>query len=63
MILAISVVVILIISVILAVSSCEKELSVPHEVASLKIKRKSTVSGVILFLKKNIVHYSSSKSS
>ncbi len=48
----------LIISFIQAVRSVEKELSVPLEVKKLKIKR-NKISGVILFLKKKIVHYSS----
>lgn len=63
MILAISVIVILLISFMLAALSAGKELSVPPEVAELKIKKEKSVSGVILFFKKKIVHYSSSKSS
>lgn len=48
-----------IISFLLALRSVDKELSVPKELKNLKIKR-DKISGVILFLKKKIVHYSSS---
>ncbi len=61
MIILISIVVIAIISVLLAYRSVEHELSVPSEVVGLKISNKS-VSGVILFLKQKIVHYTSKSS-
>lgn len=61
MIILISIVVIAIISVLLAYRSVEHELSVPREVAGLKISTRS-VSGVILFLKQKIVHYTSKSS-
>lgn len=52
---------ILLISFILAVGAVNTELSVPVDVRKLKIpKIRKKVSGVILFLKKKIVHYSSS---
>lgn len=56
------IVAIVILSIILAVKSAGHELSVPHEVSSLKIEKKKTPRGVILFLKKKIVHYSSKSS-
>lgn len=55
-------VIILLISFIWALQSVNNELSVPEEVRSLKIKRKKKISGVILFLKKKIIHYVSSSS-
>lgn len=61
MIILISAIVLAIISVILAVRSVEHELSVPSEVVKLKIPRK-TVSGVILFFRRKIVHYTSKSS-
>lgn len=61
MIILISIILIVIISVLLAVRSAEHELSIPKEVIGLKISPKS-VSGVILFLKKKIVHYTSESS-
>ncbi len=61
MIILFSIIVIAIISVLQAYRSVEHELSVPKEVASLKIPQKS-VSGVILFLKQKIVHYTSKSS-
>lgn len=54
-------IIIAIISVLLAYRSVEHELSVPSEVAKLKIPRKS-VAGVILFFKRKIVHYTSKSS-
>lgn len=63
MILAGSIAVILIISIVLAIRAYGDEFSVPDEVSKLKIQRQKSVSGVILFLKKKIVHYSSSTSS
>lgn len=60
MILTISIIIIFIISLIMAIRSAEHELSVPKEVRSIKIKKPEGLSGVILFLKKKIIHYSSS---
>lgn len=62
MIFWISIIFIAVLSIILAVRSVKDELSVPREVARLKIGKKKGVSGVILFLKKKIVHYSSKPS-
>ena len=50
---------ILFVSFVLALKSVDKELSVPDEVKSLKIKKRKRLSGVILFLKKKIIHFSS----
>lgn len=58
-----SILIILTISIILAVRSVEHELSIPKEVSDLKITKNAPLSGVILFLKKKIVHYTSSESS
>lgn len=57
-----SVIGLLIASFILAYRSMKAELSAPKEVSGLKIKRKEKISGVILFLKKKVVHYSSASS-
>lgn len=57
-----SILVIAIVSIILAVKSAGHELSVPREVSSLKIEKKKSTFGVILFLKKKIIHYSSESS-
>ena len=52
-----------IISFILAVRSVRHELTVPESVQKIKIrKRRKGLSGVILFLKEKIVHYSSDSS-
>lgn len=58
-----SILVILVISLVLAIRAAGHELSVPREVSNLKIARKKSTSGVILFLRKKIVHYTASKSS
>lgn len=63
MILTGSIIVIFIISIVLAIRSSRDEFSVPDELTKLKIRRQKPVSGVILFLKKKIVHYTSSISS
>lgn len=62
MILPISILVITVLSVILAVRAAGHELSVPSEVAKLRIKKRKGIAGVIIFLKKKIIHYSSSAS-
>lgn len=52
-----------IISFILAVRAVGHELTAPDVVKKIKIKRrKKGLSGVILFLKEKIVHYSSDSS-
>lgn len=63
MILTISIITIFFISLIAAIRSAEKELSIPHEVRNIKIKKsREGFSGVILFLKEKIIHYSSGSS-
>lgn len=62
MIIVIAGIFLLIISLFLAIVAVQAEFSVPDEVKKLKIKRKKKISGVILFLKKKIIHYSSSSS-
>lgn len=62
MILALSILIILIISIILAVRSVDHEMTIPKEVVNLKIRKDKKTSGVILFLRKKIVHYSSKDS-
>lgn len=54
--------IILIISFILALKAVREELSVPHEVKKIKIKKSKEWYGAILFLKKKIIHYSSKSS-
>lgn len=56
-------IILFIISVFLAVRSVDRELAVPLEIKKLKIPRKKKISGVILFLKEKIVHYSSKSAS
>lgn len=62
MIFLVSAIIIFIVSFILAILSYKSELSVPEHLKNLKITRKKTISGVILFLKNKIKHYSSSAS-
>lgn len=58
---AVAIITIFVVSLILAVRSVDKEMAAPDEVKNLKInKRKKVKSGVILFLKEKIIHYSSS---
>lgn len=57
-----SIIVLLIISLILAIKSMSRELSVPEYVKKLKITKKKRIYGVILFLKEKIIHYSSTSS-
>ncbi len=54
----ISAVIILAISFIFAVKAL-KDLDVPEDVKKMIIKRKKQTSGVILFLQKKVVHYTS----
>jgi hypothetical protein len=54
-----SVIVIALISFLWAVMESRKELNVPPELKGVKIRKKKNISGVILFLKKKIIHYSS----
>ncbi len=62
MIILISGIVIFLISLLLAVRSVRKELSVPEEVKKIKIPRTPKWFGTIILLKDKIVHYSSSTS-
>lgn len=62
MVVGISIFAILIISFLLALRSAEHELSTPKEVTNLRISKREGISGVILFLKEKIVHYSSNSS-
>lgn len=62
MITLLSIIVIFVISLIMAIRSAEKELSVPHEVKNIRIRKKQGLSGVILFLKEKVIHYSSKSS-
>ncbi|MBI2616806.1 hypothetical protein HYW55_01575 [Candidatus Gottesmanbacteria bacterium] len=62
MILLIAVIVIFVVSFFLAYKAMKKELGTPPEVENLKISRKKNIGGVILFLKKKIIHYSSDTS-
>lgn len=58
-----SITIILIVSFFLAIRSVNRELSVPEEVKNIKIVKKiKGFSGVILFLKEKIIHYSSTSS-
>lgn len=62
MIIWFSIITIFSISFFLALKSAKDELSCPPEVRKIKIRKKRKkrgLSGVILFLKKKIVHYSS----
>ncbi len=60
---SLSIIIILIVSFFLALRSVNRELSVPEEVKNIKIERKlKGFSGVILFLKEKIIHYSTSSS-
>lgn len=60
MIFLLSVVTIFFTSLFLAVYGLKKEWSVPEEVKKIKInKKRRGLSGVILFLKEKIVHYTS----
>lgn len=54
--------VIFIISLILAIRDAYKEKVILDTVKKLKIKKKKTIAGVILFMKKRISHYSSDSS-
>jgi hypothetical protein len=58
-----SILIIFIISFVLALRVASHELSVPHEVKRIKINKKNGFSGVILFLKKKIIHYTTLSSS
>lgn len=62
MVLIFSVIVLFVLSLLLAYRAMKAELSVPLEVKDLKIKRKEHIQGVILFLRKKIIHYSSDPS-
>ncbi|OGG06081.1 hypothetical protein A3D05_04245 [Candidatus Gottesmanbacteria bacterium RIFCSPHIGHO2_02_FULL_40_24] len=51
-----------IVSFLLAIKEAKSELSIPEEIKKIKIRRKKPLSGVILFLKEKIIHYSSDSS-
>ena len=53
---------ILIVSLLLAIKDASAELSIPESVKKIKIKKKKKLSGVIIFLRKKIIHYSSDSS-
>lgn len=55
-------VIIFIVSLLLAIRDVNRELSVPKSVSKLRIKKKKALSGVILFLRKKIIHYSAGSS-
>lgn len=54
--------VILIVSFLLALKDANRELSVPEHISKIKIRKKKKLSGVILFLRGKIIHYSSGAS-
>ena len=62
MILIVAGLIIFVISFILALRAADSELSVPDEVRHLRVRPPEKISGVILFLKKKIIHYSSDSS-
>ncbi|OGF99165.1 hypothetical protein A2Y99_04980 [Candidatus Gottesmanbacteria bacterium RBG_13_37_7] len=62
MIVWVSIAVIFIFSFVLAIKASEKELLPPEEIRSIHITKKKKISGVILFLKQKIIHYSSDSS-
>ncbi len=62
MIFWIGLIVIFFISLILAILSVKKEMSVPDEVKSIKIRNRNVLGGVILFFKRKVVHYSADSS-
>lgn len=57
MVLILSIIVLFAVSFLLAYRAMKAEMSVPLEVKDMKIKRKEHIQGVILFLKKKIIHY------
>lgn len=56
------IIILFIISFVLALRALMMEFSVPAEVNKIKISPKKKISGVILFLKKKIIHYSAPSS-
>lgn len=59
-----SIVTIFLVSLFLAIKASKKELAIPDEVKNIKISRnEGKLSGVIIFLKEKIIHYSSRSSS
>ena len=58
----VSISVIFIVSLVLAIKSASEEFKPPKEVTKIKIRKAKRLSGVILFLKKKIIHYSSNSS-
>lgn len=62
MIFWIGLIVIFFISLILAIFSMKKEMTVPFEVKNIKIRSGRSLGGVILFFKRKVVHYSADSS-
>lgn len=62
MIVAVSAVIIFIVSFLLAIREASKELRVPPDIEKIRIIKKKSLSGVIIFLKEKIIHYSSHSS-
>lgn len=62
MIFWIGLIVIFIVSLVLAIFSVKKEMTVPFEVKSIKIRKQNVFGGVILFFKRKVVHYSADSS-
>jgi len=60
---AFSIIILFLISFFLAVRAVADETDVPQEVKNIKISKRTKLSGVILFLKEKIVHYSSESGS
>lgn len=56
-------IIIFLVSFFWAIKSVKKELTVPEEVARIKIPRSKKWFGVVIFLKNRIVHYTSVSSS
>lgn len=54
--------IILFISILMSVKAVRSELTIPDAVKKIKIRKKKGLSGVILFLKKKVTHYSSGSS-
>lgn len=55
--------IIFLLSLILALRSAERELSIPESVKKIRIRKRPKFSGVILFLKEKVIHHSSASSS
>ena len=62
MIFWIGLILIFLVSLILAIFSVKKEMTVPIEVKSIKIRKQNVFGGVILFFRRKVVHYSAGSS-